>query len=744
MNAHPILVGLCLLTLQAARAQDAAPNTPATVSPTANAAPAGNVSAGNATVGNTTAGNITSADLGNITVIGQLEQARSEILPDLGATAYTIDAQQILNSSQGDNAPFNQVLLRAPGVAEDSLGQLHLRGEHANLQYRINGVLLPEGVTGFGEELDPRFVDSLQLITGSLPAEYGFRTSGIVDIQTKSGAFSPGGEVDLYGGSYDTVRPSFEYGGSQGNISYFTDGSFDHNSLGVENPTGNPTAIHDVTNQYKAFAYGVDTLDETSQLSVMASASYSDFQIPDVPGLAPSTAPGGGAWEPGTDDSSTLNENQNEQNYYAVTAYQKSAGDLNYQIAAFGRYSSVDFSPDQAGDLFFNGVAGSVQRDIYSTGLQGDLSFRVNDTHTVRAGMMTLEEIAPTDTDTTVFNLDGSGNVTGAPYSIGYSQTTDAQFYGTYLQDEWRVTDELTVNYGARFDFYASQLHEYQLSPRINAIYQPDKSITMRIGYSRYFTPPPLESVNSAAVTQFVGTSNAAEVTQDSPVKAERSHYFDAGITKKITSQWQVGADGYYKIAQDQLDDGFFGPTLIPSAFNYSEGRVYGLELTTNYAAGGFSAYDNTAFSVAQGKDIESAQFLFTQADLTYIQSHYVYLDHDQRVTNSAGIAYSWKQARGTTRVYLDGLLGSGLREDEELPGGGDIPNGAHVPMYWELNVGAGQDFQLAGGPVLKGRLDIVNLTDNVYQLRNGTGIGVNAPQYGMRLGCFGTIGYQF
>src|ERR1700691_1585416 len=152
------------------------------------------------------------ANLGNVTVIGQLDQARSQISPDLGATTYTHTAEQIESQSQGGNAPMNQVILRSPGVAQDSAanGDLHVRGEHANLQYRINDVLLPEGISGFGLELDPRFVNSMQLITGSLPAQYGFRTAGVVDIKTKSGAFDQGGDVSLFGGSNDTVRPSFE------------------------------------------------------------------------------------------------------------------------------------------------------------------------------------------------------------------------------------------------------------------------------------------------------------------------------------------------------------------------------------------------------------------------------------------------------------------------------------------------------------------------------------------------------
>src|SRR5476651_2806996 len=167
------------------------------------------------------------ANLGNITVIGQLDQARNQIVPNLGATAYTHTAEQIESQSQGGNAPMNQVILRSPGVAQDSAanGDLHVRGEHANLQYRINDVLLPEGITGFGLELDPRFIDSMQLITGSLPAQYGFPTAGVVDIRTKSGLLDNGGEAEFYGGSHDSIRRRLRYVGAAVKLSYFIDGS---------------------------------------------------------------------------------------------------------------------------------------------------------------------------------------------------------------------------------------------------------------------------------------------------------------------------------------------------------------------------------------------------------------------------------------------------------------------------------------------------------------------------------------
>ena len=692
-------------------------------------------------------------DLGNTTVVGKLDEARSQIVPNLGATAYTVNQDQISTISQGGNAPFSQVILRAPGVAQDNAasGSLHVRGEHANLQYRINDVLLPEGISGFGLELDPRFVDSMQLITGSLPAQYGFRTAGVVDIQTKSGAFQNGGTAEMYGGSYDTIRPSFEYGGSDGKLNYFVDGSYDHNELGIENPTSAHSAIHDLTDQGKFFTYLSYLIDDTSRVNFIGSSSYSNFQIPNTPGLPAGTAPNGDQWVPGTFDSASLNENQKEQNYYAVLSYQKSAGPLDYQISALGRNSAVHFTPDGIGDLYFNGVASDVNRRLYSGGLQADGSYELNEKHTLRAGGMFLGEYVTSDATTTVFPVDADGNPTGAAFPIVDNNNLHGFFSGLYLQDEWKIVEKLTLNFGARLDAFNSSFdNEWQLSPRINLIYQPTEKTTLHAGYARYFTPPPVENVSGSTVSEFDGTSNASGTDQDSPVKAERAHYFDAGITQKLAPGLQVGVDGYYKRAKNQLDDGLFGQTLILSAFNYDKGEIYGVEFTGSYAHEGFSAYANVAYSVAKGENWNSAQFLFDPTDADYVRNHWIYLDHDQTVTGSFGASYLFKEGeRNSTRVYVDALYGSGLRADgggteDGTPDGNPIPNGTTVPSYYSVNLGVEQSFKIGKTQSLRARLDVVNVTDNSYELRDGSGVGVNAASYGERLGFFGSISYVF
>ena len=215
----------------------------------------------------------------------ELDVSREDIVPSLGATRYTVGPRPTADSqAQGENAQFNETLLRLPGVAQDSFGQCHVRGEHANLQYRIDDVLLPESISGFGQELETRFADSISLITGALPAQFGFRTTGVIDIHTKNGAVFQQGEATLYGGSFDTIKESLEYGGVLGKLSVFATESYLHNGIGIENPTPSSDPIHDDTDQYKLFGYLSYIFDPSSRLTLLISGNHSDFKFRIPPG----------------------------------------------------------------------------------------------------------------------------------------------------------------------------------------------------------------------------------------------------------------------------------------------------------------------------------------------------------------------------------------------------------------------------------------------------------------------------
>src|SRR5438132_11842289 len=194
----------------------------------------------------------------------EMDITREAIVPSLGATRYTVGPDRLDSQAEGENAQFNQTLLRFPGVAQDSFGQLHVRGEHANLQYRIDDVLLPESIPGFGPELATRFADNISLMTGALPAQFGFRETGVIDIHTKTGTAFIGNEASIYVGSFDTFMESLEHGGVTGKLSYYVTKSYLHDGIGIENPTRSSSPIHDDTDQFKEFAYLSYVIDDTS------------------------------------------------------------------------------------------------------------------------------------------------------------------------------------------------------------------------------------------------------------------------------------------------------------------------------------------------------------------------------------------------------------------------------------------------------------------------------------------------
>ena len=200
-----LFTALVLLAAPAIRAAE--PDASAAASPAATDAAGGSAS-GQASPG---------TQLSTIVVTAQrLNVARAEIETQTGASTYTITSDAIAATPGGQNVQLNQVLLQAPDVVQDSFGQLHVRADHNDLQYRLNGIILPEGISVFSQTLSPRLISSLSLITGALPAEYGLRTAGIIDLTTNSGLLQPGGYAPLYGGSFGTFQPAAEYAGSSG------------------------------------------------------------------------------------------------------------------------------------------------------------------------------------------------------------------------------------------------------------------------------------------------------------------------------------------------------------------------------------------------------------------------------------------------------------------------------------------------------------------------------------------------
>lgn len=664
-----------------------------------------------------------------------LKSARIDLSPNVGTTIYSIDKHMVDQLGQGDNTPFNEVLLRLPGVSQDSKGSgsIHVRDDHANVQYRVNGVQLPESISGFGQSIDTRFVASTDFITGALPAQFGLRTSGIVDIQTKEGQPQSGGRIGVLVGSHDYVQPSAEFFGTQGAFNYYLSGSYLSNNLGIENPLPARSALHDETRQAKSFGTLSYFVDDNTRVGLMFGTYNGRFQIPNNPDQQPAFAVSG-ATPP---DSSQLDERQRELNRFLVLSLQKSVGDLNYQLSGFHQYSELHYTPDPIGDLAYNGVASDTLRSNTANGLQFDASYKLNSTHTLRTGLAYTRQTTHSDNAVRVFDINDDGTQASTdPRTIVDNSSKTGKLSSVYLQDEWHIGAPLTVNYGVRFDKVDAYVNEQQWSPRINVAYQLAKGTALHAGYSRYFTPPPQELAAQSSIDKYAGTSNAPEVAVSDNVKSERTNYYDVGISHQFTGALTMTADAYYKKIRNMLDEGQFGQALILSPFNYERGYAKGLELSAVYSQKDWGGFLNLTTQKAEGSNITSGQSLFGPDELAYISNHYIHVDHDQTVTVSGGAHYHW----GESQISGDVLYGSGLRM---TPDDG-APNSGHLPHYTTVNLALTHTWKATPVGSIECRLALVNAFDKVYLLRDGSGVGVGAPQYGERRSVYAGISTSF
>jgi outer membrane receptor for ferrienterochelin and colicins len=719
-----VAVSMLALATAQAHAQQSASQAPApaaapvTADP-ASTAPAPSVSEVQADVSNAHPGEI-------VVTAHRLNEARAAIQPSLGATSYGVTNATIQALPGGDNQELNQIVLQLPGVVQDGFGQFHVRDDHNGLQYRINGTILPEGIAVFGQTLSPRLIDHFALLTGALPAQYGLRTAGIMDITTKTG-FQNGGQLSIYGGSHDWIEPSFEYGGSSGGTNYFVSGDFRHNDIGIEGVDGSRDPLHDKTNQGTGFGYVDHILDADDRVSLLGGYSDQTFQIPDPRGLHPDL----GFSVDGQSDylSNDLDERQHERTAFSQASFLHHGADLTLQASLSARYSSLVYTPDVLGELLFNGQAQAATKHDFAVGTQIEAAYRLGSAHTLRGGIIISRDRSTSDTDTHVFPVDGAGVQMGEPLVIHEADAATEWTYSAYLQDEWKLARTVTFNFGGRFDRYTAYRTQQQFSPRANLVWDAAAGTTVHLGYARYFSPPPFENVATTSVALLNGTSAAPPGTENVTPLAEKQNYFDLGVEQKLGAAVTLSLDGYYRRSRDLIDEGQFGAPIILQPFNYARGIIKGVEANLTYQRGPWLAYGNFAVASARGKDIVTSQFAFNPDDLAYIRDHYIHLDHDQKYTGSAGLSYAIRDgALAGSKFGVDMLYGSGLRTD------GATPNGGVLPGYVQVNLSASHKF---AGPGIEVRVDVVNVADNKYLIRDGSGIGVGAPQYGPRRGVF-------
>jgi outer membrane receptor protein involved in Fe transport len=658
-----------------------------------------------------------------------------------GASQYSLTQHEVAALPQGGNTPINQVLLQMPGVVQDDQAQVHVDGEHEDLQWRVNGVMMPmDSFTGFGQIFNSFFVRRVSLLNGILPVTYGYRDAGVLDMVTKNGCSNPGGNVGFYGGQRETLQPSFEYGGCQGKFSYYYTGTFLHSNLAFSSATDGPTPIHNITNQGQGFGYFTYEINPFNKLSLITGVSVNNGEIPNQPNEPPlynlkgvSSCPFPQVCASVNYPSTAINESLNQDYYFGVLALSGAVGpEINYQVAYTGAYSTLQFNPDPIGDLVYQGVASDSFRSEFDNTLQTDLSRDFNwhnfGSHNIGTGFYVGYYGVQQDDTTLAFPTNASGQpTTNVPVSIVDNLNNINMLYGVYLQDIWQINEKWSLTAGVRWDAVTGIIDNNMVSPRVNLLYQLNKNTAFHAGFARYFQTPDFETGSPQSFKLFQNTTAAFAPggTQSYP---EKDYYWAAGVLHHFGPHLTVTENGYFRLSQDLIDSGQFGfvPIFVP--FNYQHGRIWGSEFSATYNWENLTVRGNFTYSVAQGNNVVSGQYNFSSQEVSYIANHYVFLDHSQQYTASGGITYNWRE----WLFSLTGAYGSGLRAG--------FANTDELGENFQIDLALEKGWQVPNLGDVKTRVVLVNATDNINELRNGTGIGIFQPGYGPRRTVYSAI----
>ncbi|MCA9452566.1 MAG: TonB-dependent receptor, partial [Nitrospira sp.] len=341
----------------------------------------------------------------------------------LSGESYSISRKDIEELPRGNNIALNDLLLTLPSAVDGGLKQVHIRQDHANYQFRVDGVPIPDTVSSvFTDVISPRTWERADIILGGPEAQFGNKTAAVIDVITKSGTKPGFGSVQYFGGSNETINPAFEYGGTVGSsFRYYLQNSFTSTNRGINPPTLGKTIFHDQSNQNQTMLRGDWQMDNQNSMSWLFLNSIAKFQIPTQPGLAANptivgliqgTDPG---FEPVT--SQNIDEYQKENNQYSHLVWRHDwSQDQFLSLSGFFQHSRATFTTDPFNALSYTQdteepfSASDQDRWSYVGGIRFDYSHRLNPDHLIKTGFQIQRTQAVNKTRLSAFLRDGAGD----------------------------------------------------------------------------------------------------------------------------------------------------------------------------------------------------------------------------------------------------------------------------------------------------------------------------------------------
>jgi outer membrane cobalamin receptor len=632
----------------------------------------------------------------------------------------TVTRQTMTELPGSEDRPITDVVATQPGFVTDALGNIYARGNHANVQYQIDGIPVPDSVGSlFAASIPVRLVQALEIYTGGMPAEYGNRLGAVVNLVTRAAGDHPDGTAQIRYGSYQTIEPGVAYSARLSpRAGVFAGGSLVASQRALDPPSIVPI-LHDDGYQARAFARLDYVPCEANRYELFATYAHNRFQIPLDPTIVPLDPSQPNLVRPVDQFGNTsppfvphdTNATEIEDELFVAGGYTHRY-DRSSQIfvAPLFKLSRGVLYADAAhalGPLSDPGATASdVTRSSYHLG--GVVAYsRSSGAHLFKAGVQTDTLVGRTDF--TAYARAAAGGVDPTQTQTG-SDRTDAITTGAYAQDRW-TRGKLALDLGLRLD----ELHvipggggtsdSFGASPRLGASYALTKNTVAHAFTGILWQPPaPLDAATAARALGVVAPGQP--IAYD--LQPETDAFGEVGIASRLASPLRVGFVGWARYAWNQLDDTAIGSTSLLSNYNFARGRAGGLEASAELRAKDWlSAFANASFGFAQGQGISSAKFLFTPAQLA--DTSWQTLDHAQTLTANAGATVRQDRFAATTTF----AYGSGLRTGPS--------NTSHVPGHARVDQSLRYTLETSGYDVTLA-VDIINIFDARYAYRIANG----------------------
>ncbi|HUO52327.1 MAG TPA: TonB-dependent receptor [Gemmatimonadaceae bacterium] len=634
-------------------------------------------------------------------------------------TIDTRDGAQVYSEDQYHGSPTNttsQILQQViTGAARAPTGEVHIRGQHAEYTYYLDGMPITQGISGSLNELfDPSIVDRITFLTGAWDAEYGNRNAAIVDVRTKVPVGSPQGSLTAYTGSYGSNGLSGNIGGSGGAWGYYVGANWQQTNM-RQYPVAYDTVTYKPYNYSNqgtdAFGFGKITYTPSTRdlFYLEGNASGTNFQIPF--------------------DSATgvISDRQQDRNSFLNFGWRHITGDPSagpdkpsgeFFGGLFYRRGSLTYTPgvnDDPSFIFYPDTTPynlAENRNFQTIGLVADYGWRTGHALAFKVGTY-LNSTTGSEHFSTV---DAEGNP--GPVSNSALNGGDADAYAqTVITPSEFVDFHLGVRYDNHWAPFAGR--QDQWSPRIRVNFYPSSSTTVYLYYGRLFMPTNVEDLRSI-------TSVADSNVVTAPTLPERDDFYEMGYIQRFAFGMVMKLDGYYKQSSPGIDDQTVPGSAIVTSVNIAQVRITGIEATFSVnPPGAWSGYLNFALNHAYGEGPITGGFF--PVDSTGVPGNWFDLDHDQRISAVASVTYSAHRFFASAT----GTYGTGLTNGADItsPIGTCLTcfnSDIHVKPNFITGLSFGYNIVL-GKSLLQPQVFIDNLFNSQYLLKGQFFSGASA-----------------